>query len=97
MINEDDKLLVFTTGQRTMAPHQIGVKLMSKIKFKRKLNIPQVTQQQKIIRCKLHTLQDIRAFIREQEEARQRARDGLVGRLEVEITPWHNYKVQCVQ
>ena len=43
------------------------------------------------------TLQDIKAFIREQEEARQRARDGLVGRLEVEITPWHNYKVQCVQ
>ena len=40
-------------------------------------------------------LQDIKAFIREQEEARQRARDGLVGRLEVEITPWHNYKVRC--
>ena len=42
-----------------------------------------------------HILQDIKAFIREQEEARQRARDGLVGRLEVEITPWHNYKVRC--
>ena len=45
MINEEDKLLVFTTGQRTMAPHQIGVKLMSKIKFKRKLNIPQVNRR----------------------------------------------------
>ena len=45
VINEEDKLLVFTTGQRTMAPHQIGVKLMSKIKFKRKLNIPQVNRR----------------------------------------------------
>ena len=83
VLNEDDKLLIFTTGIRAHVPHQIGVKLMSKIKFKRKLNIPK----------------DIRAFIREQDEARQRARDELAGRygaLEVEVTPWHDYKVSAL-
>ena len=80
VINEDDKLLVFTTGVRTHVPHQIGVKLMSKIKFKKKLNIPN----------------DIKAFIKQQEDERQRARDELVGRVDVEVTPWHNYRVSSV-
>ena len=78
VLNEKDKLLIFTTGMRCYAPHQIGVKLMSKIKFKKKLHIPP----------------DVRAFIKEQEEARQRARDELVGRVEVERTPWSDYKVR---
>ena len=77
VINEDDKLLIFTTGVRVHVPHQIGVKLMSKIKFKKKLNIPN----------------DIKAFIKQQDEERQRARDELVGRVDVEVTPWNNYKV----
>ena len=76
VLNEDDKLFIFTTGVRTFAPHQIGVKLMSKIKFKRKLNIPK----------------DIAAFIKEHEEEKKRARDELLGRVAVEITPWHNYR-----
>ena len=49
---------------------------MSKIKFKRKLNIPK----------------DIAAFIKEHEEEKKRARDELLGRVAVEITPWHNYR-----
>ena len=77
VLNEKDKLLIFTTGLRCSAPHQIGVKLMSKIKFKKKLQIPS----------------DVKAFIQEQEEARSRAREALVGRLEVEVTPWNNYRV----
>ena len=79
VINEDDKLLIFTTGVRAHVPHQIGVKLMSKIKFKKKLNIPN----------------DIKAFIKQRDEERQRARDELVGRVDVEVTPWHNYKVKA--
>ena len=70
VLNEKDKLLIFTTGVRCSAPHQIGVKLMSKIKFKKKLHIPS----------------DVKAFIQEQEEARRRAREALVGRVEVEVT-----------
>lgn len=77
VLNEKDKLLIFTTGVKCSAPHQIGVKLMSKIKFKKKLHIPP----------------DVKAFIQEQEEARRRARDELVGRVEVELTPWNDYKV----
>ena len=77
VLNEKDKLLIFTTGLRCSAPHQIGVKLMSKIKFKKKLHIPP----------------DMKAFIQEQEEARRIARDQLVGRLEVEVTPWNDYRV----
>ena len=77
VLNEDDKLFIFTTGVKTFAPHQIGVKLMSKIKFKKKLNIPK----------------DIAAFFKEHEEERQRAREQLEGRLAVEVTPWHDYKV----
>ena len=48
-----------------------------KIKFKKKLHIPP----------------DVKAFIQEQEEARRRAREELVGRVEVELTPWNDYKV----
>ena len=80
VLNEDDKLLIFTTGTRTHVPHQIGVKLMSKIKFKRKLNIPK----------------DIKAFFREHQEARQRAREELEGRFgqhDVDVPPWNDYKV----
>ena len=77
VLNEKDKLLIFTTGVKCSAPHQIGVKLMSKIKFKKKLHIPP----------------DVKAFIQEQEEARRRAREELVGRVEVELTPWNDYKV----
>ena len=80
VLNEKDKLLIFTTGVRCSAPHQIGVKLMSKIKFKKKLHIPS----------------DVKAFIQEQEEARRRAREALVGRVEVEVTPWNNYRVSSV-
>ena len=77
VLNEKDKLLIFTTGVRCSAPHQIGVKLMSKIKFKKKLHIPS----------------DVKAFIQEQEEARRSVREALVGRVEVEVTPWNNYRV----
>ena len=78
VLNEDDKLFIFTTGVKTFAPHQIGVKLMSKIKFKKKLNIPK----------------DIAAFFKEHEEERQRVREQLEGRVAVEVTPWHDYKVK---
>ena len=76
VLNEDDKLFIFTTGTRTHVPHQIGIKLMSKIKFKKKLNIPK----------------DIKAFFKEHDEARRRAREDLVGRHDVEVTPWNDYK-----
>ena len=40
ILNEDEKLLIFTTGRKTWLPHQVGVKLMSKIQFSRTLAIP---------------------------------------------------------
>ena len=40
ILNEDDKLLIFTTGRKTWLPNQVGVKLMSKIPFSKKLVIP---------------------------------------------------------
>jgi len=78
VLNEDEKLLIFATGVKTYMPHQIGIKLMSKIKFKRKLNIPK----------------DIKAFVTEQKKAREQAREQLQGvhLLDVEITPWNDYK-----
>ena len=64
-------------SRRTHVPHQIGIKFMSKIKFKKKLNIPK----------------DIKAFFQEHDEARRREREELVGRVEVEVTPWNDYRV----
>ena len=34
------KLLIFTTGRKTWLPHQVGIKLMSKIPFSKQLVIP---------------------------------------------------------
>jgi len=87
VLNEDEKLLIFTTGVKTSLPHQIGIKLMSKIKFKKKLHIPK----------------DIQTFVKEQKAERQVVRQDLQsveveGRIEVqerveeEVTPWNNYK-----
>ena len=64
-------------GMRVCMPHQIGIKLMSKIKFKKKLNIPK----------------NIRAHVEQQRQARQAERDALQGRVEVEVIPWNDYKV----
>ena len=40
MINEEDKLLIFTTGRKAWIPHQIGVKKMSQVPFKQTMTIP---------------------------------------------------------
>merc|ERR1711915_479593 len=61
---------------RVCLPHQIGIKLMSKIKFKKKLNIPK----------------NIRAHVEQQRQARQAEREALQGRVEVEVIPWNDYK-----
>ena len=76
-MNEDEKLLIFETGMKTCLPHQIGIKLMSKIKFKKKLNIPK----------------NIKVMVEERKQTRQAEREALQGRLEVEIVPWNDYKV----
>ena len=39
-------------------------------------------------------LEDARQGVAQEEEARQRAREELVGRVEVERTPWSDYKVR---
>jgi len=76
VLNEDEKLMIFSTGARTSLPHQIGIKLMSKIKFKKKLNIPK----------------NIKLHVEERIQARREEREALQGRLDVEIIPWNNYK-----
>ena len=78
VLNEDEKLLIFSTGMKTSLPHQIGIKLMSKIKFKKKLNIPE----------------NIKVLVEESRQARQAEREALQGRLDVEIIPWNDYKVK---
>ena len=40
VINEEDKLLIFTTGRKAWIPHQIGIKKMSKVPFKQTMTIP---------------------------------------------------------
>lgn len=79
VLNEDEKLLIFETGTRTSLPHQIGIKLMSKIKFKKKLNIPK-------------NIKEFKVMVEERKQSRQTERETLQGRLEVEVIPWNDYK-----
>ena len=76
VLNDGDKLFIFTTGVKTYQAHQIGIKLMSKVRFKQKLNIPQ----------------NIRKQAEEQKKRKEEERENLQGRIDFEPTPWSNYK-----
>ena len=76
VLNENDKLMIFTTGTKSYQAHQIGIKLMSKVKFRKKLNIPE----------------NIFKFTREAKQSREAEREGLQGRIDFEPTPWSNYR-----
>ena len=41
IVNEEDKLLIFTTGRKAWIPHQIGIKKMSKVSFNKTFSIPE--------------------------------------------------------
>ena len=76
VLNETDKLMIFTTGVRTYQPHQIGIKLMSKVKFRKKLNIPK----------------NIFKTARDLKKKREEDRENHQGRIDFEPTPWSNYR-----
>ena len=76
VLNENDKLMIFTTGTKTYQAHQIGIKLMSKVKFRKKLNIPE----------------NIFKYTREAKQSREAERESLQGRIDFEPTPWSDYK-----
>ena len=44
VINEDDKLLITATGTLTCIPHMIGIKRMSKVKFKKDVVVTSLAQ-----------------------------------------------------
>jgi hypothetical protein len=76
VLNENDKLLVFTTGAKTYQAHQVGIKLMSKVKFKKKLNIPK----------------DILQHAKLRQHRMEAEREQGLGRIDFEPTPWSNYR-----
>ena len=39
VINETDKWLIFTTGNRTKIPHQVGIKRLSNVRFKQHMDL----------------------------------------------------------
>ena len=41
IVNEEDKLLIFTTARKAWIPHQIGIKKMSKVGFNKTFSIPE--------------------------------------------------------
>ena len=47
IINEDDKLLITTTGTSTYIPHMIGIKRMSKVRFKKDMAVTTLAQIEK--------------------------------------------------
>ena len=76
ILNEKEKLMVFTTGSRTYQAHQIGIKLMSKVKFRTKLNIPE----------------NIFEAAEEARRKREEERESRLGRINFEPTPWSDYR-----
>ena len=47
IINEDDKLLITTTGTSTYVPHMIAIKRMSKVRFKKDMAVTTLAQIEK--------------------------------------------------
>ena len=76
VLNEKEKLMIFTTGSRTYQAHQIGIKLMSKVKFRTKLNIPE----------------NIFEAAEEARRKREEERESQLGRINFEPTPWSDYR-----
>ena len=76
ILNEKEKLMIFTTGSRTYQAHQIGIKLMSKVKFRTKLNIPE----------------NIFEAAEEARRKREEERESQLGRINFEPTPWSDYR-----
>ena len=74
-MNENEKLMIFTTGSRTYQPHQIGIKLMSKVKFRTKLNIPE----------------NIFEAAEEARRKREEERASRLDRINFEPTPWSDF------
>ena len=68
--------MIFTTGSQTYQPHQIGIKLMSKVKFRTKLNIPE----------------NIFEAAEEARRKREEERESRLGRINFEPTPWSDYR-----
>ena len=68
--------MIFTTGSQTYQPHQIGIKLMSKVKFRTKLNIPE----------------NIFEAAEEGRRKREEERESRLGRINFEPTPWSDYR-----
>jgi len=75
-LNENEKLMIFTTGSQTYQPHQVGIKLMSKVKFRTKLNIPE----------------NIFEAAEEARRKREEERESRLGRINFEPTPWSDYR-----
>ena len=76
ILNENEKLMIFTTGTRTYQAHQIGIKLMSKVKFRTKLNIPE----------------NIFEAAQEAKRKKEEERAERAGRINFEPTPWSDYR-----
>ena len=76
ILNENEKLMMFTTGSRSYQPHQIGIKLMSKVKFRTKLNIPE----------------NIYEAAEESRRKREEERASRLDRINFEPTPWSDYR-----
>ena len=76
ILNENEKLMIFTTGSRTYQAHQIGIKLMSKVKFRTKLNIPE----------------NIFEAAEESRRKREEERASRLDRINFEPTPWSDYR-----
>ena len=41
VINEGDRLLIFTTGDKTFIPHKVGIKRMKNVRFRKHMNFDQ--------------------------------------------------------
>ena len=67
IINEDDKLLITTTGTSTYVPHMIGIKRMSKVRFKKDMAVTTLVQIEKERKAK-----EMEAQRREREARRRR-------------------------
>ena len=76
ILNENEKLMIFTTGTRTYQAHQVGIKLMSKVKFRTKLNIPE----------------NIFEAAQEAKRKKEEERAERAGRINFEPTPWSDYR-----
>ena len=83
VINEDDKLLLMATGSKVCIPHMIGIKRMSKVRFRKNMDFSKSLAEREFER---------KMKLRRAKRQAQSANPADPAAMEAAMTDWHDYK-----